>query len=190
MKPVLHIALSVDDRRWRAVAGVASLTRRAARAALARQASGLRSAELGLVLASDARLRALNRRWRGVDKPTNVLAFPAHDGVGAGSKGAPPRQLGDVIVAYQTVVAEARAQGKPVAAHLSHLIVHGVLHLLGFDHRRAAEAADMEAAEIAILAGLGLPDPYQIARPTPGPRAARRAARRPKRAARALSRAA
>ncbi len=107
------------------------------------------------------RLRGLNRDWRGIDKPTNVLAFPADDAVSVGAAGGPPRQLGDVILGYETVAAEARAQGKPTAAHLSHLVVHGVLHLLGFDHQTDAEAADMEAAEVAILAGLGLPDPYR-----------------------------
>ena len=165
MKPAIRIHLSLDDDRWRAVEGAARLARAAARAALRRQASGLRSAELGLVLASDARLRELNHAWRGIDRPTNVLAFPADDGVSAALPGAPPRQLGDVILAYETVAAEARAQGKRLAAHLSHLVVHGVLHLLGFDHETAAEAADMEAAEIAILAGLGWPDPYQLAPP-------------------------
>jgi len=166
MKPALHIDLLLDDPRWRAVESVASLVRRAARAALKRQARGLRAAELGLVLADDARLRSLNRTWRGIDRPTNVLAFPA-DGVGDGFAldvpGAPPRQLGDVVLAYETVAAEARTQGKPIGAHLSHLVVHGVLHLLGFDHETAAEAADMEAVEIAILAGLGWPDPYRRA---------------------------
>jgi len=161
MKSAVQIHLSLDDARWGAVAAVAPLARRAARAALKRQASGLRSAELSLVLASDRRLRALNRDWRGVDKPTNVLAFPADDAVSDGAAAGPPRQLGDVILAYETVTAEARAQGKSTAAHLSHLVVHGVLHLLGFDHQTDAEAIDMEAAEVAILAGLGLPDPYR-----------------------------
>ena len=161
MKPAIYIHLSLDDPRWRTLGPAGALARRAALAALKRQASGLRAAELSLALADDARLRALNRDWRGTDKPTNVLAFPAEDAVSLGAAGGPPRQLGDVILAYETVVAEARAQGKPATAHLSHLIVHGVLHLLGFDHQTAAEASDMEAAETAILAGLGLPDPYR-----------------------------
>jgi probable rRNA maturation factor len=165
MKPAVHIHLSLDDARWGAIADVSALARRAARAALKRQASGLRSAELSLVLASDRRLRTLNRDWRGVDKPTNVLAFPAEDAVSDGADSGPPRQLGDVILAYETVTTEARAQGKPTAAHLSHLVVHGVLHLLGFDHQTDDEAADMEAAEIAILGGLGVPDPYRVRRP-------------------------
>jgi probable rRNA maturation factor len=194
MKPALHIDLLLNDPRWRAVDGVARLVRGAARAALKRQARGLRGAELGLVLADDARLRTLNRTWRGVDRPTNVLAFPADGpdtgggtvGGATGKPGAPPRQLGDVVLAYETVAAEARAQRKPIAAHLSHLVVHGVLHLLGFDHETAAEAADMEAAEVAILAGLGWPDPYR----PPAARSPTRASGRTggRRAARPLAR--
>ena len=164
MKPALRIHFTLEDPRWGAPAATARLARRAARAALKRQAGGLKAAELSVVLAADDRLRTLNRAWRGIDKPTNVLAFPAGDTLAAAPDG-PPRQLGDVILAYETVAAEARAQGKTLAAHLSHLIVHGVLHLIGFDHASAAEAADMEAAEIAILAGLGLPDPYRPAPP-------------------------
>jgi probable rRNA maturation factor len=177
MKPAIHIHLSLEDARWRAVDGAAALARRAALAALKRQAGGLRAAELSLVLAGDRRLRGLNRAWRGIDKPTNVLAFPADDAVSDGTAGGPPRQLGDVILAYETVTAEARAQGKPVEAHLSHLVVHGVLHLLGFDHQGAAEAADMEGAETAILAGLGLPDPYRVPAAAAAPRGLRAAAR-------------
>jgi probable rRNA maturation factor len=173
MKSAIHIHLSLEDARWRAVDAVATVARRAALAALKRQASGLRAAELSLVLAGDRRLRSLNRAWRGIDKPTNVLAFPADDAVSDGAGGGPPRQLGDVILAYETVIQEAQAQGKPAAAHLSHLVVHGVLHLLGFDHQSAAEAVDMEAAEAAILAGLGLPDPYRVLSARPAPRGLR-----------------
>ena len=177
MKSAIHIHLSLEDARWRAVDAVATVARRAALAALKRQASGLRAAELSLVLAGDRRLRSLNHVWRGIDKPTNVLAFPADDAVSDGAAGGPPRQLGDVILAYETVIQEAQAQGKPVDAHLSHLVVHGVLHLLGFDHQSAAEAVDMEAAETAILAGLGLPDPYRVSPARPTLRGLRAAAR-------------
>src|SRR4051812_20894521 len=101
MKPAIHIHLSIDDDRWQAVAGAPALVRRAARAALKRQAGGLHAAELSLVLASNSRVRALNRAWRKIDKPTNVLAFPADDAVAGGAAGGPPRQLGDVILAYE-----------------------------------------------------------------------------------------
>lgn len=178
MTPAVMIYLSLDDERWRAQGDVGPLVERAAQAALARQGVGLGGAvELSLALADDAVVHELNRLWRGIDKPTNVLAFPG-DPAAAPAIGlnSPPRQLGDVIVAYETVVAEARHQAKPVGAHLSHLIVHGVLHLLGFDHESDAEAAIMEAEEIAILAGLGVPDPYGDAAASSGPTAGARVA--------------
>ncbi|HLB79022.1 MAG TPA: rRNA maturation RNase YbeY, partial [Dongiaceae bacterium] len=99
-------------------------------------------------------------RYRGIDRATNVLSFPMGAPVGAG---AAPTPLGDVILARETVAAEARAQGKVVADHVSHLVVHGVLHLLGYDHERTADAAVMERLETAILAGLGVADPYRAA---------------------------
>jgi probable rRNA maturation factor len=172
MTTALQIHVSIDDPRWRTARVTAARVRRAVRAALARQAAGLR-AELSVALADDRRVRTLNRAWRKIDKPTNVLAFPAGDVSAAGLAGGPPRPLGDVIVAYETVAAEARAQGKTVADHLSHLLVHGVLHLLGFDHDTDAAAADMEAIEVAVLAGLGVADPYRTARAPATPRRAR-----------------
>ncbi|HEX7970330.1 MAG TPA: rRNA maturation RNase YbeY, partial [Stellaceae bacterium] len=104
-------------------------------------------------------VRALNRQWRGKDVPTNVLSFPA---LGATPPPGAPRLLGDVVLAFETVAAEAAAQDKPLADHLRHLVIHGVLHLLGFDHESDADAQRMEASEIAILAGLGVPDPYRV----------------------------
>jgi probable rRNA maturation factor len=112
-----------------------------------------------IMLADDAKQRHLNRTYRGKDTPTNVLAFPQ------GAPGSPrsdqPVLLGDVVLAFETVRREAAEQDKPIANHLRHLVVHGVLHLLGFDHENAAEAAAMEAREIKILAELGVPDPYR-----------------------------
>jgi probable rRNA maturation factor len=124
----------------------------AARAALADAAPGI----VSIVLTDDAEQRRLNRTWRGADAPTNVLAFPL---AGAAPPGAPVL-LGDVVLAFETVAREAAEQKKPLADHLRHLVVHGVLHLLGFDHRTDTEAAIMEARETEILAGLGVPDPY------------------------------
>jgi probable rRNA maturation factor len=106
--------------------------------------------EIAVLLADDETLRALNARWRGRDAPTNVLAFPAPAGFG----------LGDLALAHESVAAEARAQQKPVAAHAAHLLVHGYLHLLGYDHVGKDDAAAMEARERAILALLGVADPY------------------------------
>lgn len=103
-------------------------------------------------------MRALNKRHRGLDRPTNVLSFP----IGAAAPGeGVPAMLGDVVLASGVVAREAAEQDKAVAAHLSHLVVHGVLHLLGYDHETDPEAERMEALEVQTLAALGLPDPYR-----------------------------
>jgi probable rRNA maturation factor len=107
-------------------------------------------------LTDDAAIRALNNRWRGLDKPTNVLSFPAP----AALQGDSPVHLGDIAIAYETVAREAESEGKPLAHHLSHLAVHGFLHLLGYDHESEPEAEAMEQQERAILARLRIPDPY------------------------------
>jgi probable rRNA maturation factor len=111
-----------------------------------------------VTLADDAEQRRLNRIYRGKDMPTNVLAFP--QGALDPPRSDQPVLLGDVVLAFETVRREAAEQNKPLENHLRHLVVHGVLHLLGFDHENEAEAAAMEAREINILAGLGVPDPY------------------------------
>lgn len=116
--------------------------------------------ELSLVLTDDAEQRALNRRYRGHDRPTNVLSFPAAGAPPAGPS-APPWLLGDVVLACETLAREAAAQQKPFAHHLRHLVVHGVLHLLGYDHAEEREARRMEALESAVLRRLGVPDPYR-----------------------------
>jgi probable rRNA maturation factor len=151
----------------------AELCRSAARATLAAAPPlpGAGDAELSLVLADDALLRRLNRTWRGKDKATNVLSFPAQD-FAAGAGAAPaeaPLLLGDVVLGFSTVRREAEAQKKPLADHLAHLVVHGVLHLLGFDHASEDDAARMETMERDVLAGIGIADPYE-----PRPAAPRR----------------
>jgi len=132
-----------------------------AAAALGRRA---RAAELGVRLVAPRTSRALNRTWRGRDTPTNVLSFgvavPAVPARGA------PRPIGDLVVCGALVRAEARRDGKRLRAHWAHLIVHGVLHLAGFDHERATDAARMERREIAVLKRLGFPNPYRE-RPAP-----------------------
>ncbi len=136
---------------WRRLLpSAAGLGRRAAAAALASAGPPGRAAELCLVLADDATARRLNRAYRGVDRPTNVLSFGGYD----------DPLLGDVVLARETVAAEAKRQGKSPASHFSHLVVHGVLHLLGYDHARARDAARMERLEVDVLAGLGIADPY------------------------------
>jgi probable rRNA maturation factor len=116
--------------------------------------------ELGIRLADDAEQRRLNRDWRGIDLPTNVLAFPAWE-PGAGVPEGAPWLLGDLALAYETVAREAQQQDKAFADHFRHLVVHGVLHLLGYDHATDVEAAQMEALETSILAELGVADPYR-----------------------------
>jgi len=165
----IAVAVRVRDAAWhRDLPEVESLVRQAARAAAAvlspgvPGANGWAEAEVSVMLADDAAVRALNRDYRGHDTATNVLAFPGIEmvrGRAAGPVAGPPL-LGDVVLARQTVRRAAAAQGKALADHVQHLVVHGVLHLLGFDHDTDAAAADMEMREIAILASLGVADPY------------------------------
>ena len=173
------IDVLVRSAAWRAALRASPLLcRRAARATLAGSAAPLGPAELGIVLADDALLRALNRQWRGKDAPTNVLSFPAQDfsaGTPVQSPAGAAVPLGDVVLAFGTVAREAREQGKPFADHLAHLVVHGVLHLLGFDHEQDDAAAAMEEHERRVLAELGVPDPYRplVLHAGPEPGAAR-----------------
>ncbi len=158
MPPAVTVDIRIDDRAWpAAVPGLRAAVRRAARAAL-KAAPVAGPVELAVTLTDDAAMRDLNRTWRKKDKPTNVLSFPLAEGAMPGE----PNHLGDVVLARQTVEAEAAAQGKPVGDHLAHLVVHGVLHLLGFDHESAREARAMEGREVAVLAGLGIADPYHL----------------------------
>jgi probable rRNA maturation factor len=141
------------------------LVRAAARRALRRGAAAAAlhlpaRVELGIRLADDACQQRLNRDYRGHDMPTNVLAFPAWVPGESVSPGA-PLLLGDVVLAFETVSREAEAQQKPLTDHLRHLTVHGVLHLLGYDHLAPGETALMESLESSILADLGVPDPYR-----------------------------
>jgi probable rRNA maturation factor len=143
------LAVSVDDPRWRKrVRSPEALVRRAARAALD---GAPRAGEIRYALAGDSFLRELNRDFRGQDKPTNVLSFPD----------SAPGALGDVALAFETCSAEARAQGKSLDAHLAHLVVHGTLHLLGWDHETLPGALAMEARERRALRRLRVPDPYR-----------------------------
>jgi probable rRNA maturation factor len=152
------VEVAMDCWRWATECpGAAELAEAAALAALAGTGSGI----VGVVLADDAEQRRLNRTYRGKDAPTNVLAFPVAGSAAPAVAAGPPVLLGDVVLACETVAREAAEQNKPVADHLRHLVVHGVLHLLGFDHATDADATMMETREIAILARLGVPDPYR-----------------------------
>jgi len=169
-EPIAAIDVALCCSGWnRACPAAKGLARDAARLALASGMahSGVKPPgrpwdriELGITLADDAVQRRLNRAYRGRDMPTNVLSFAASEPGIRVPPGA-PLLLGDVVLAFETVVREAAEQGKPVADHLRHLVVHGVLHLLGYDHANDADAARMEALETSILAELGVPAPYR-----------------------------
>jgi probable rRNA maturation factor len=128
------------------------------RAFAAAAPADLGKAEVAVLLADDARVREMNAQWRGKDAATNVLSFPA--ATATPGPGDTPRHLGDIVIAYETVAAEARAENKPFDHHLAHLVVHGFLHLLGYDHLTDDEADHMERQECDILAKLAIPDPY------------------------------
>jgi probable rRNA maturation factor len=150
----LSIDIAADAPGWSAIPSAAAVVRLAVEAAVAD--AGFVDAEVGAVLADDEEVRALNRRWRNTDQPTNVLSFPAPDT----SSQAGPRFLGDIVFAFETITREADAEGRHIEHHLAHLAVHGALHLLGFDHEDGANAETMEGRERQILARLGIPDPY------------------------------
>ena len=154
------VEVTVPCRLWREdCADVETLAATAAQLALVLCAAPAASV-VDVTLTDDDSQQALNRAWRGKDAPTNVLAFQAADPAVPTPPGA-PLLLGDVVLAYGTVQREAAEQQKLLADHLRHLVVHGVLHLLGYDHVEAGDAAAMEAREIAILAELGVPNPYR-----------------------------
>jgi len=154
MSVAVEIAIEAGD--WEKLPHPADTARRAAAAALA--SAGLHDGEVGILLTDDAYVRALNRKWRAKDEPTNVLSF-----VSPFSEPGEPRFLGDVVIAFETVLREAEAEGKPAHHHLAHLVVHGVLHLVGHDHASDNEAEAMERKERAALATVGVPDPYMDA---------------------------
>ncbi|MEO5973344.1 MAG: rRNA maturation RNase YbeY [Sphingomicrobium sp.] len=173
---MLDIALEADgewDSSGSATKDWAGLARRAATSAIAESAfpqlgSGSRTVELGVRLTSDDQVRALNAHWRGKDTATNVLSFPLAepyelDDDAWGDEGTGPElMLGDIVLAHGVCAAEAADKAISVEHHASHLLVHGTLHLLGYDHSDAAAAADMEAREVRALARLGIADPYAV----------------------------
>lgn len=163
------VDLVLEDPRWETL-DLPVLAERAARAALAHLGHDAGVFEICVLACDDARIAALNADFRGKPVPTNVLSWPAAD-LGASIDGADPQQprpgtradpesLGDIAIAHDTCIAEARAQGTPPADHVTHLLVHGVLHLLGYDHIRDKDAALMENTEAEILASLGVANPY------------------------------
>ena len=155
----IDIAISVEAGAWDDEASLHSLVDRCASAVVAELGLDRPGAtELSVMFTDDAAIRELNREWRGKDTATNVLSFPAFPALG---REIPP-MLGDIVIASETVAREAALEGKPFDHHLSHLVVHGLLHLIGFDHETEADAEEMEATERRVLGALAIPDPYAV----------------------------
>ena len=150
-----------DSSNWQALAEQAAAAA-IAESAFPALAAGPRAVELSMRLAGDEEVHGLNRQWRGKDKPTNVLSFPMADAaeLDGASEPGPELMLGDIILARGVCAAEAAAKAIPLDRHAAHLMVHGTLHLLGYDHQDDAAATDMEARETRALARLGIADPY------------------------------
>jgi probable rRNA maturation factor len=157
LQPAVPRAFEVDvvedDGDWSGLSDAPNLIVQAAAAVAAEMAGDADAGIIVVALSSDASVEALNGQFRGKAKPTNVLSFPA-------GHGAPEGFIGDVILAAETVRREADEQGVPLAHHVQHLVVHGILHLLGYDHVSGAEAERMEAIEISILSKLNIANPY------------------------------
>jgi probable rRNA maturation factor len=163
---MLEVAIEADGE-WDSSTGWDELARSAATAAIAESAfpqlaNSERMVELSVRLTGDDEVRALNAEWRGKDKPTNVLSFPMAEAEELAEAGAPGPELmlGDIILARGICAAEAAEKVIPLEQHAAHLMVHGTLHLLGYDHMDEDSAADMETREVRALARLGIADPY------------------------------
>jgi probable rRNA maturation factor len=164
----LEIALEADEE-WDSKESWKPLMRKAAEAAIAESAypsltESDRPVEISVTLTSDEQIRALNAKWRGKDKATNVLSFPMADRMDLDRANVADRELllGDIVLAHGTCEQEAEEKGVDFQQHAAHLIVHGTLHLLGYDHERDDDATDMEGREVRALARLGIANPYAV----------------------------
>ena len=156
--PITEVLVVADC--WQTEPDAEAVIQRAVAAAAEIVNADTGEAEIAVMLTDDVGIRTLNSNWRGIDKPTNVLSFPALQPTAARRPEDAPRMLGDIAIAYQTMRKEADDEGKPFDHHLSHLAVHGFLHLIGYDHETDDHAEAMEALEREVLAQLGIPDPY------------------------------
>ncbi|MFV1442937.1 MULTISPECIES: rRNA maturation RNase YbeY [unclassified Phaeobacter] len=166
----MTLDISIEDARWQGI-GLSAHAEQAVDAALSHFNLDPDDCELSLLACNDARIMELNTEFRQKAKPTNVLSWPAEELAAEEPGGDPLRPeadftgeipLGDIAIAYETCAGEAEAAGKPLADHLRHLIVHGVLHLLGYDHIRDPDATLMEGLEVEILGKMGIDDPYTL----------------------------
>lgn len=162
MSASLTLDVRVADDRWQVLEDVAAFVAHVLSLAAGRMAIG---GEVAILLTDDAEMRALNKQWRGFDKPTDVLSFP---GEGPEIPGQ-PQCLGDIALGYETALRDAETMGRPFEGHIAHLLIHGFLHLLGYDHIEAEDAKVMEPLEVELLASLGWPDPYATG-PYAGPK--------------------
>ncbi|VFU09374.1 putative metal-dependent hydrolase [Methylocella tundrae] len=154
MKPLIDIAIEAEA--WDGFEDPAGLAETVIGQTISQ--SGVRlaeGAEISIVLCDDAFIADLNRKWRSIDKPTNVLSFPSGGAI------ASSPVLGDIVIAFETAAREAEEAAKPLRDHVAHLLAHGFLHLIGYDHIADADAEAMEALERSVLARLGIEDPYQ-----------------------------
>jgi probable rRNA maturation factor len=156
--PMTEVLVVADC--WRDEPDAEAVIQRAVAAAAETVDQDVGEAELAVMLTDDAGIRTLNSNWRGIDKPTNVLSFPALQPSGPSGPDDAPRMLGDIAIAYETTRKEADEEQKPFDHHLSHLAVHGFLHLIGYDHEKDDDAEAMEVLEQEILAQLGIPNPH------------------------------
>ena len=164
--PLTEVLVVADC--WQTEPDAEAVIHRAINAAAEIVDADVGDAELAVMLTDDSGIRTLNNNWRGQDKPTNVLSFPALQPTGKQSADDAPRMLGDIAIAYETTRREADDEQKPFDHHLSHLAVHGFLHLVGYDHEKDDDAEAMESLEQEILAQLGIPDPYRRTRDRDG----------------------
>jgi probable rRNA maturation factor len=155
--PMPCVDIDVASALWERLPEADAVVRRSI-AAVAAELNLSQEDEIGVTLTDDRAIEALNRIWRRQAKPTNVLSFPAASPPAPGA----PRPLGDIVLAFETIASEAAADQKPADAHVAHLVVHGLLHLLGYDHETETEARSMEGLETRILASLGVADPYAV----------------------------
>lgn len=159
----VEVDILVSSPAWERLDGIEALTQACVARCLEQSGATLApGCEVSVNFCDDATIRALNAQWRGKDAATNVLSFPT-----PGALAARPL-LGDIVIAYETVAREAREQDKPLRNHAAHMVIHGFLHLIGYDHETPAEAEAMEALERRVAAALGMPDPFADAAPRDG----------------------
>lgn len=155
----MSVIIDVEDEAWNDVPDLERLAIRAVEAACAGAGFDATAIETAILFTDDGTIATLNAEWRGKAVPTNVLSFPAPGDLPVPASELRP--LGDIVLAFGVIFREAEAQGKALPDHLAHLMIHGMLHLLGYDHKDDKGASEMETLEIAILKGLGISNPYE-----------------------------